>query len=267
MHTAAREASSPAAATSSGPKSGLCGARPNVAQPSTTPRATRGTDRNDAQLEASSWPPGRREIRSALSSSSRSNRTGLRVCMARKLGESSPKTITSPGRSRLSVTAAGWPASRVTSRRITAPCPAWGATGSSAASSRSNTKMAMTSANVGTATSATSRAVRGRSSVVPIRSAASRSQPGLTAGETCCPITSTPAPGPPSGSQRMATGPLPPAKAMLMVAVQTRPADDLGQRVTGQLTLARASHQHVTYVAPGYRRRSMAEQPLGGHRP
>ena len=48
MHTAAREASSPAAAMSAGPKSGLCGARPNVAHPRTTPWATRGTDSHDA---------------------------------------------------------------------------------------------------------------------------------------------------------------------------------------------------------------------------
>ena len=60
--------------------------------------------------------------------------------------------------------------------------------------------------------------------MLPIRSAASRSQPGPMLGETCCPMTSTPAPGPPSGSHRMATGPLPPAKAMLTVALQTRPA-------------------------------------------
>jgi len=165
------------------------------------------------------------------------------------------KTITSPGRRRLSVTAAGWPASRVTSLRITAPCPAWGETGSSAASSRSNTKMGGDVGERGHGHLGDLTCRRGRSRVVPIRSAASRSQPGPTCGETCCPITSTPAPGPPSGSQRMATGHAAAREGHAHGRGPDPPRRDLGQRVTGQLTLARdqssARHTRVRPVTAG----------------
>ena len=109
-------------------------------------------------------------------------------------------------------------------RRTTAVGPAWCRPASSAASSRSATKTAAASANAGTETLTTSPAVRGRSSVVPIRSRACRSQSEPTTRVACCAMTSTPEPGPASGSHRMATGPLPPANAMASVEVQTRPA-------------------------------------------
>ena len=47
MQTAALEASSPATAMSSGLNAGLAGDRPNVAQPTTAPRAISGMARNE----------------------------------------------------------------------------------------------------------------------------------------------------------------------------------------------------------------------------
>ena len=46
MQTAAREASSAASVTSAGPNAWLVGARPNIAQPTTVPRAMSGMARN-----------------------------------------------------------------------------------------------------------------------------------------------------------------------------------------------------------------------------
>ena len=119
----------------------------------------------------------------------------------------------------------------------------------------------------GDRTLTTSPAVRGRSSVVPIRSVACRSQSEPMTKLACCAMTSTPEPGPASGSHRMATGPLPPANAMARVMFQTRPAAHLGQRLVGQFALARAGQQHVPQVPPDDRADRMPEQPLGGHRP
>ena len=59
-----------------------------------------------------------------------------------------------------------------------------------------------------------------RSSVVPIRAAASLSQPGSGCCAATCAMTSAPGPAPTSGSQRSAIGPL----AKGSVAVHTRPA-------------------------------------------
>ena len=120
------------------------------------------------------------------------------------------------------MTSGGWPARQAASRRTVA-CPAMCQAASPATSSRSGTKMAAASAKPGTAASVTSRAVRVRSSVLPIRAAASLSQPGPGCGEVRCAVTSDPLPGPASGSQWMATGP-PPAAAMASVPVQGRPA-------------------------------------------
>ena len=52
------------------------------AQPSTRPRATSGTARNDVYGANISWPPGRRAIRSAVSASRWSNSTGPRCVIA-----------------------------------------------------------------------------------------------------------------------------------------------------------------------------------------
>ena len=83
--------------------------------------------------------------------------------------------------------------------------------------------MATAPANPGTAASVTSRAVVARSSVLPIRAAASLSQPGPGRIEARCAVTSAPLPGPASGSQRRATG-SPPAPATASVPAQDRPA-------------------------------------------
>ena len=151
--------------------------------------------------------------------------------MARKLGEAPSKTSTSPGRSTLSVTAGDWPASRAASRRTTAADPARRAASSSAASSGSETKIVAAAANAGTATSVTSRAVRVRSSVVPIRVAASlsRSGPGWagTAGAGWMITRAPPGPAgepPGAGSQCMVAGPSARAKARSTVAVHGRSA-------------------------------------------
>ena len=182
---------------SPGPKPGEMADRPNVMQPRTVPRAASGTDRNEARPPVSSGPPDRCASRRSVSGSSRSNTTGVLVSIARKLGESPLNTTTSPGRSSPSVTVAGWPTSRAASRRMTAVGPTWRTVVSSAASSRSAMKMAAASANAGTATLTTSRAVSGRSRVVPIRSAARRTQPApitsdagswwFSRGRTRCP--------------------------------------------------------------------------------
>ena len=47
MHTAAREASSPASAMSPGLNAGLAGVRPKIAHPTTTPRAMSGMARKE----------------------------------------------------------------------------------------------------------------------------------------------------------------------------------------------------------------------------
>ena len=69
--------------------------------------------------------------------------------------------------------------------------------------------MAAASANPGTATSTTSDAVWVRSSVLPIRAAASLSQLGPGCGQARRAITSASEPGPASGSHRMANRPSP----------------------------------------------------------
>jgi hypothetical protein len=79
------------------------------------------------------------------------------------------------GGSSSSVTSGDWPARRAASRRTAVACRAGLQADSPSASSRSGTKMAVASANPGTATSVTSRAVRMRSRVLPIRAAASLS--------------------------------------------------------------------------------------------
>jgi hypothetical protein len=83
--------------------------------------------------------------------------------------------------------------------------------------------MPAASAKSGTVRSTASRAVWVRSSVVPIRVAASLSSTWPADRGTRCAIISAPAPGSAIGSQRRATVP-PPAKASDRVAVQTRPA-------------------------------------------
>ena len=139
-------------------------------------------------------------------------------------GEPGPNTSTSPGGSMPSVTAAACPDTLAASRRTTtAPEPVRGEASSSAASRVSHPKTEAASAKPGTATSTSSRAVSVRSSVVPIRAAASLSQVARGPGDARCPITIAPPPRPASGSQRIANRPSP-SRPPATVADQIRPA-------------------------------------------